>query len=363
MSNRIDVLHLTTSHKAEDNRITFGQAESLNKKYNVVVAGLSPRLTDSIKVKMLEIKTGNIFRRIREAFLLGIKLKPKAIQLHDPEMLLPGVFFRIWGIKIVFDFHEDYIQKWLYHGDGVSIKSGLFNIIEKISVPFYSLIIAADSHVFNKYNPKKTILIGNYPPLKFIYDPPQKKWSSEGEYNIVYLGTIHEQRGLVKCVKAINKVKIPNAKLHIIGESNYPDLTRLFETNDRVVYHGRIPWEVLNQTLVKMDVGLILLQPVPAFTYSPGENIVKLFEYAGLGIPFIISDFPGIRKFIERNGGGILVDPTNVDAIARAIENLYKDKKIYNKLSSEGRSMVVNKYNWEEQEQKLFDAYEKLLTN
>jgi glycosyltransferase involved in cell wall biosynthesis len=118
---------------------------------------------------------------------------------------------------------------------------------------------------------------------------------------------------------------------------------------------------VLNQTLSKMHVGMAAFQPIPAFTYYPGENIVKLFEYASLGIPYIISDFPGIRKFVEKNGGGILVDPTNVNEIAKTIEKLFNEKELYKKLSVEGKNMVINEYNWDLQEKILISAYNKLL--
>lgn len=359
MKNNVDILHLTTSHKAEDNRITFGQALSLNKRYNVVVAGLLPREIDGLKVKLIEVKSGNIIKRIFYAIKLGIRINPNVIQLHDPEMLLPGLIFLLFRIKIVFDFHEDFIRKWLPSKGGFSFKSWIFKNIEKISVPFYSFVIAADSHVYQKYNPKKTILIGNYPPLKFL-DLKHDEKKHNDSFNVVYLGTIHEQRGLIKCVEAINLVDIPNVKLHIIGNSKYPELTKLFKESERVIYHGRVNWEILNKELSKMDVGMAVLQPVPAFTYSPGENIVKLFEYAGLGIPFIISDFPGIRNFIERNGGGLLVDPTDVKQIASTIEQLYHNKKLYYKLSEEGKKMVINEYNWDKQEKVLLEAYGKL---
>jgi len=356
--NRLEILHLSTSHKAEDNRITFGQALSLSKSFCVKVAGLKPRKIKDLPIELIEIKPGNIINRIIYALKIGIKIRPKAIQLHDPEMLLPGLLFKLFGIKIIFDFHEDFILKWQNKHNKITLKSFIFKLIEKIAVPFYDLIVVADSHLFKKYNSSKTILIGNYPPLKFTEISKNK---TDNIFNVVYLGTIHKERGLVKAVEAVNIVNIPNIKLHIIGNSRYPELTELFKKNDKVIYHGRINWEDLNQTLADMDVGLILLQPIPAFTYSPGENIVKLFEYAGLGIPFIISDFPGLRRFIEKNGGGILVDPTDVNEIAKNIEKLYKDKKLYSKLSNEGIKMVRNKYNWDNQEKKLIEAYKKIL--
>ncbi|RYZ33972.1 MAG: glycosyltransferase [Sphingobacteriales bacterium] len=181
------------------------------------------------------------------------------------------------------------------------------------------------------------------------------------KFTVVYVGTIHEIRGLRKAVEAIQLVKYPDIELHIIGESRYPHLTELFNSSPRVTYRGRIPWENLSSELGLYHVGLALFQPVPAFTYYPGENVVKLFEYAGLGIPFIISNFEGLSKFVKTYGGGLTADPTNPAEIARTIEKLYEDQVLYNRLSQEGQELVRKEFHWEAQKQKLINVYKKLL--
>ena len=180
---------------------------------------------------------------------------------------------------------------------------------------------------------------------------------------MVYLGTIHELRGLRTAVEAIEKVKYPNIRLHIIGESRYPELTKLFNESKRVTYHGGIPWQVVNDELKKCHLGIVLLHPVPAFTYSTGENIVKLFEYAGVGIPYLMSNFEKFNNFVDINGGGLTVDPMDTDKIAEAIEKIYLDQPLYSRLRQEGIAMVKNKYNWENQEKKLLEAYSMMLAN
>ncbi|HSB93158.1 MAG TPA: glycosyltransferase, partial [Flavitalea sp.] len=134
-----------------------------------------------------------------------------------------------------------------------------------------------------------------------------------------------------------------------------------FQESKRVVYHGSIPWQVLNDELKKCHLGIALFHPVPAFTYYPGENIVKLFEYAGLGIPYLISNFDKLEAFVAVNGGGLTVDPMNSTKIAEAIERVYLDQALYSRLRTEGIAMVRDKYNWENQEKTLLEAYSTML--
>lgn len=193
--------------------------------------------------------------------------------------------------------------------------------------------------------------------------PSRIKRDTNDTFKVCYVGTIHEHRGLIVAVDAIDSVKPEfNVELHVVGDCRYPHLIEKFEKSDRTVYHGRIPWDELSTEMVKFDLGLALFQPVPAFTYYPGENIVKLFEYAGLGIPFLISDFKPLQKFIAVNGGGINVDPTNSSAVAKKIEELILDKNHYRKLSQEGVSMVKDRYNWEAQEDKFLNFYQKIMS-
>ncbi len=360
--DRIDILHLSTSHRAEDNRIFHSQAKTQAKKYKVAIAGLNPPADEVDGVKFFKVPQISILKRILFAIKLGMKINPRLVQIHDPEMMVPALWFRLLGKKVVYDLHEDYEMKFNTNRSSGKLAGKTWFWLEKICIFFFNYIIAADSHIQRKLNKKKSIVIGNFPPISFFLNSSRKiDKPIEEEFRLVYVGTIHELRGLRKAVEVMDNLNIPNARLHVIGDCRYPDLLELFQSHPKVKFHGRIAWEKLNDELSKCHLGLILFQPVPAFTYYPGENIVKLFEYASLGIPFLISDFPGLVNFVQTNGGGVNVDPTDAPSIARAVERLYSDKVLYARLSEEGRTMVREKFNWEKQEEKLMKLYAELL--
>jgi glycosyltransferase involved in cell wall biosynthesis len=60
-------------------------------------------------------------------------------------------------------------------------------------------------------------------------------------------------------------------------------------------------------------VGLAILKPIPNYLES---YPTKLFEYMGLGLPFITSSFPLYKSIVNNTHAGITVSPLNPNDIA-----------------------------------------------
>ncbi len=367
------VCQFTIIHRLEDERIFHKECKSLAKQMDVTLVSTSDETKEHQGIHVVGIGypkgAWKRFKKIFSVIPLLVKQKADIYHFHDPELIFTGyILKKFYGKKVVYDVHEHYTMKFLGRDFGKMslIKKPMIKIwtwLESYIGNRMDMAVAADSVTVQQFSKTKSIVIGNFPPLSFVNGiEPKGVVEKDEEFRVVYVGAIHEMRGLRKSVEAIEKVKYKNIKLHIIGDCKFPELTRLFQSSERVVFHGRIPWEKLNLELKKCHVGLALLQPIPGFLYYPGENIVKLFEYAGMGIPYLISNFPRLTNFVNKNGGGLLVDPTDTDAIARAIERLYEDNELYQRLSREGIAMVKNQFNWDLQEEKLINAYQEILS-
>ena len=73
---------------------------------------------------------------------------------------------------------------------------------------------------------------------------------------------------------------------------------------------------------------------------------IKLFYYAALGRPVIISDLKAIRKEVEIEKFGLLVNPRNTESIASAISEYLNNDQIYYQHCSNARNIAENFYNW-----------------
>ncbi|MDR4506266.1 MAG: glycosyltransferase family 4 protein [Candidatus Scalindua sp.] len=320
-------------------------------------------MVDGIRIIALPESKNRIDRMFTitfKAFLLALKEKADIYHFHDPELLLIGVLLKLFtGKKIIYDVHEDYQQKilskrWIKE----TLRKPLaysFRIIEKLSSSFFDYVFTADSYTKLKFDDKKSKVIANYPPLRFING--LKKNKQDSTFELIYVGSISEDRGGYVMIEAMKYLQHTDIELHILGNCDDQELIDLFSKIPNVKYHGCLPWEEVSTYLINADVGLVLFQPVPGFLYYPGENIIKLFEYMSAGLAVIISDFPKLKKLINDIGCGISVDPENPRKIAESIEYLYKNPDIKTEMSEKGKNAFLEKYNWDNESDKVVNVY------
>jgi len=367
--NRVKICILTSAHPPFDPRIFHKEAITLVKAgYNVVLIAQHSQEETVDGVRIVPLPTPkNRFERMTKVvwrlFRLALKEKAPIYHFHDPELMPVGIGLKLLGKKVIYDVHEDYEQKilsksWIKDKFRKPI-SFFVGSIEKISSMFFDHIITADSHTKMKFNKNKVDVVANFAPLSFVdgVETDEKK----GAFKVIYVGGISEYRGAIKIVETIEYLKHEDIEFHLLGEVDVPSLIDLFNSTPRIKYHGVVPWEEVSKYLVNADVGLILLQPVPAYLYCSGENIIKLFEYMSVGLPIIISNFPKLENMISEIGCGISVNPTDPKAIADSIEFLYSNPDSRKQMGENGKKALMEKYNWEAEQGKLLDIYEKIL--
>jgi glycosyltransferase involved in cell wall biosynthesis len=360
---------LSTVHKPFDSRIFHRQAKTLvDAGYNVTLIAQhdANEIVDGIRVISLPRAKSRLHRMIVlsfKVFKLALRQNAVLYHLHDPELLFVGVLLKIDGRKVIYDVHEDYEQKimsktWIRKVIRKPISHFMWKL-EEYSSKILDYIVTADSHTMMKFNTKKAETIANYPPLSFISESDR---TYQGEvFKVIYVGGITEDRGLHEMVEAVKYSRHTDVELHLAGSLEKEEFLNIIAESNMIRYHGELPWPEVSRLLLEADIGLILLQPVSAYLYCPGENIIKLFEYMMAGLPVIISDFPQLSEFVLKNGFGISVDPTSPRKIAEAIDYLYDNSDLRRQMGRNGRAAVLCKYNWEIEGQKLLRIYDKIL--
>jgi glycosyltransferase involved in cell wall biosynthesis len=104
--------------------------------------------------------------------------------------------------------------------------------------------------------------------------------------------------------------------------------------------------------------GIVTFHPLPNHIDAQPN---KMFEYMSAGLPIITSNFPLWKEIVEGNSCGICVNPLDPEEIGKAIEYIISHSNEAEKMGQNGKKAVLEKYNWQVEEKKLFEVYEELL--
>jgi len=88
---------------------------------------------------------------------------------------------------------------------------------------------------------------------------------------------------------------------------------------------------------------------------------VKMFEYMAAGLPVIASDFPLWRRIVDGAGCGLLVDPLDSAAIARAMQWILDHPEEAEAMGRRGGAAVESNYDWAGEAKKLIGLYCQIL--
>ena len=364
------IAHLTSVHPRFDARIFYKMCRSLvdrNYSVNLVVAdGKGDEVSEGVNINDAGASRGR-FDRIRNApgrvFAMAVALNADLYHIHDPELIPIGLKLRKLGKRVIFDSHEDVPRQMLgkpYLNRpmrwGVAQALGIY---EKRACKQFDGVIAATPFIRDKFlaiNPN-SIDINNFPLLDELSN--SVSWTQKQPV-ACYVGGISKIRGIVEITRAMEQVKSV-ARLYLAGKFGETDLQQRVQALpgwQRVDALGFVDRSGVREVLAQSMVGLVTLHPV---INHIDALPVKMFEYMSAGIPVIASGFPSWREIIAGNDCGLLVDPLNATQIAEAIDYLVTNPDEAERLGSNGRKAVLERYNWLNEEKKLLGFYEQVL--
>jgi glycosyltransferase involved in cell wall biosynthesis len=92
-----------------------------------------------------------------------------------------------------------------------------------------------------------------------------------------------------------------------------------------------------------------------------GEGMPRaMLEAAGCGRPLIVTDVPGCRHFVRHGGEGFVIPVDNAAALADALEQLYRDRELAQRLGAAARSRVLDGFTEAHVQSAIADGYRRL---
>lgn len=164
----------------------------------------------------------------------------------------------------------------------------------------------------------------------------------------VFAGTHGMANGLDAVLDAAAELKRRgrvDIKLLLIGQGKLKPALQAraqCEGLDNVVFHEPVNKARLAGLMAATDLGMQILDNVPAFYYGTSPN--KFFDYIAAGLP-VLNNYPGwLAELIERHGCGFAVPPASPSAFADALERAAADRGELKAMGQRGLALARQEF-------------------
>lgn len=367
------VCHMTSVHDPEDVRIFQKECTSLAKAgYDVtlVTRGDSYEKNGVHIVGVGQPSGGRLNRMTafaKKVYRAAFAVDADIYHFHDPELLPYGLKLKKKGKKVIFDSHEFYsaqMQNKPYFSKAVSKMVGwAYSSYEKYVVRRLDALIfpcTINGDVPYKDVAKHISLIGNVASLHDLYDCYEESKYVTGS-PMCYVGNLSSAR----CAKEIILAALKSGlSLVIAGEftnSDYQEqCVQLLEGHDSIRWIGPIDHSKVAGLLQNSSIGLCPEKNVSQY-HAVDILSTKTYEYMAMGLPVILAEYPYSKEVMQEYEFGVFADPDDADDIARAMKFLVEHPEEAIRMGKNGRRAIKEKFNWGEEEEKLFALYEDIL--
>jgi glycosyltransferase involved in cell wall biosynthesis len=176
---------------------------------------------------------------------------------------------------------------------------------------------------------------------------------------ILYAGSLYPLKGVHNLIRAIASVikHGSEADLTVVGEGQQKDalaaLARALDIKEYVKFEGFVPYSNMPQHYKRCDI----------FCFpTMGEPFGKaVAEAMACGKPVIATNIGGPAEIIQDGVDGILVPPSNPEAIAQQIIRLIENRDERRRLGERARETAVNRFSWSKIAEKYHRLYSELL--
>jgi glycosyltransferase involved in cell wall biosynthesis len=304
-----------------------------------------------------------IFMLVKNNILLVAKsynLKADLYHANDLDTLLAGfVLSTLTNGKLLYDSHELYTE--MSGVKSLFLKKCL-SVLENILIKRANKVITVNDSIAKilqqRYSIKLPIVVMNCPPYTYI---PNSSTESQEFIRIIYQGMYIKGRGLEELILSAKYIK--NGVLFLRGLGSIESKLRRIVTENnlgkKVRFLEPVQTKDLLNSLNGFDIGIIPYKPVSLNNKFCSPN--KIFEYLMTGLALAASDLPELRKIICENNAGMVFDPSDPKSIAESINGMISNRKKLHKMKINSLNCAKKRYNWENQSEKLLEAYRYLL--
>lgn len=366
-ARRCDVLHVSSVHPCDDVRILYRECMVLMRAgFDVRAAFFNVHDREIGGIPLIDMGRRPRSRMLRAAVAtwrmraLVKALKPRAVHLHDPELLPLALLLKRDGLVVFYDAHED-LPKQIFHKHWIPrllrepLSRAAASLLPRAFARVDGLVVAARHIHDTSMLDHQRVVLRNM-PLKRQRSAHVAPGFAERERAIAYVGAITAARGTGDVVRAALRT---GATVYLAGRADPAYLRRILAMDaERVRYLGVVAPPDVACLLDRCRVGLAVLPPTPAYLEAIPS---KLFDYLGAGLPCVISDFGNWHVDLGTALEPYAVRPGDAAALAAQLARLLDDEGAWQRAHEIVRHLSKRYPTADEESTRLVDLYRSAL--
>ena len=178
----------------------------------------------------------------------------------------------------------------------------------------------------------------------------------KGEIQILFLGRIHQYKGLDIFIDAMNLLykKDINFSANILGEGDMKPFNKKLGNSNYIRVENRwISNKEFSDALMSAD---LLVLP-----YREASQSGVVAAAMASALPVIVTPVGGLSEQIQHRANGLISANVTADSIVESIECLLNDNSLYHKISIGALDSANNAYSWKESVLSIKEVWRYLL--
>ena len=281
------------------------------------------------------------------------------VNIHSLPLLPLGALLKlIYKAKLVYDAHE--LESETYGLTGV--RQVMARMVERIFIGHADLVIVVGGFINEwyrrKYGLSNIVTVLNCPE----FQEPQRSQRFHRELGIpekkkivLYQGGLVRGRGVEPLLEAFAGDDDGRHVLVLMGYGELVPLIREYkQSHDNIFFKEAVEPHVLLEYTASADIGIAYIDNSSLNDQYCLPN--KLFEYTMAGLPIIVNNVPEMRRVVNENRIGVVLDDLNARSLARALSEI---GRMDSGCLMDNLRRAAERYSWNHQAQSMINAYQQ----
>ena len=311
--------------------------------------------------KNLVVQVFKYFEFIYRVALFYRKKDIKMVNIHAIALLPLGVLLKyLYKATLVYDTHELETET----NDGNGLRKKLTKFMEKGLIKKCDKVFVVSENIANwyekEYNIKRPIVVKNAPRLidsKKTNHFRENLNIKDDSIIVLYQGGLSKGRGVDLLLDVFKKRDDDKVVIVFMGYGQLEEeIKTASKENNNIFFHPAVATEIVLDYTSSADIGMHMIKNTCLNHYYCLPN--KLFEYAMVGLPVIVSNMKEMRELVEMYEMGIVVVDERRDSLNSAIDKILESDI---KQMKQNARRCAEENSWEKQEIKMIDEYKRVL--